>query len=119
MDYAKVVNGQVERVGLPTTGILKNGCTVSGYNLLTEDELFDEDWLPYIDNQPIYDIETQYLEFVDYTIIPNTEVIANYIVKTRVPQPPSEIDEIKDDALNIAEILLDLGIRIEMLEMGV
>lgn len=88
MNYAKVENGQVVRVGLPTTGILQDGSTVSGYNLLPESVLLDEGWLPLVDNKPEYDEETEYLEFVDYEVIPDVKVVANYIIKQKEPVIP-------------------------------
>ena len=88
MNYAKVKNGQVVQIVLPPTGILKDGSTVSGYNLLPESVLLDEDWLPLVDNKPEYDEETEYLEFVDYEVIPDVKVVANYIIKQKEPVIP-------------------------------
>ena len=80
MNYAKVENWQVTQAGLPTTGVLKDGRTVSGYNLLPDNILKSEGWLPLIDNPPEYNQETEYLEHAGYTIS-ETEVITNYTVK--------------------------------------
>ena len=44
--YAKVVNGQVTRAHLPTSGILQDGRTVSNYHLLPDETLLAEGWLP-------------------------------------------------------------------------
>ena len=87
MNYAKVENGQVIQVGLAETGTLKDGSTVSGYNLLDEGILKAEGWLPLSENKPEYNAETEYLEFVDYTVGEN-EVIANYTVKQKEPVIP-------------------------------
>lgn len=94
MNYAKVENGQVIQIGLPSTGTLKDGSTVSGYNLLPESVLLDEGWLPLVDNKPEYDEETEYLEFVDYEVIPDVKVVANYIIKQKEPViPVSTLEE--------------------------
>jgi len=87
MNYAKVENGQVVRVGLPTTGILQDGSTVANYNLLDESILRSEGWRPLTENKPEYNAETEYLEFVDYTV-GEYEVIANYTVKQIEPVIP-------------------------------
>lgn len=42
MIYTKVENGQVVQVGLPATGTLKDGSTVSGYDKLDEATLLSE-----------------------------------------------------------------------------
>lgn len=87
MNYAKVENGQAIQIGLPSTGTLQDGSTVSGYNLLPENILLEEGWLPLVDNKPEYDAETEYLEHTGYTI-GETEVVVNYTVKTIVITPP-------------------------------
>jgi len=87
MNYAKVENGQVIQIGLPSTGTLKDGSTVAGYNLLDESVLLAEGWLPLIENKPECNPETEYLEFVDYTVGEN-EVVANYTVKQIEPVIP-------------------------------
>jgi hypothetical protein len=87
MNYAKVENGQVTRVGLPTTGTLTQGenagCTVSGYDKQDESILIAEGWRPLTDNPPVYDSTTQYLEHAGYTV-GASEVTVNYAVKTIV-----------------------------------
>lgn len=92
MEYAKVINKEVVQLGLPQTGTLKNGSSVSGYNLLDEAILIDEGWLPFENILPIYDPETQYVEDNGYTIT-DTKVSVNYIVKTKevvIPTPSLE-----------------------------
>jgi hypothetical protein len=115
MNYAKVENGQVIQVGLPTTGILKDGSTVSGYNLLPEDILREEGWLPLIDNPPEYDPETQYLEHAGY-IVGETEVTVNYIIKQKEIQIVDDL--VDDEIVAIAEAIVDLDARLSALEGG-
>jgi hypothetical protein len=77
MMYAKVIDGQVVQIGLPTTGTLSDGRSVSNYNLLPEAVLLAEGWLPYQENKPEYNPETQYLQLSGYDI-QQDKVIANY-----------------------------------------
>ena len=49
--YARQVKSRVE-VGLPRTGKLSDGRTVSNYRRLPTDILAAEGWLPYIDERP-------------------------------------------------------------------
>ena len=80
MNYAKVENGQVIQIGLPLTGTLKDGSTVSGYNFLPESVLIAEGWLPLVDNRPEYNPETQYLVSRPPTILKD-HIIANYEIQ--------------------------------------
>lgn len=73
--YAKVVNGQFQ-IGLPPTGILQDGRTVSNYHLLPPDILTQEGWLPCEEVKPDYDLETQYL------VIDTAEVLGDKVVVT-------------------------------------
>ena len=52
MRYALIENGQVTKTRLPRTGTLKDGSTVSNYNLLPHDVLIAEGWLPLVDEPP-------------------------------------------------------------------
>jgi hypothetical protein len=79
MSYALVENGEVTQVGLPQTGTLKDGGTVSGYHLLDESILLAEGWLPLVDNQLVYDVNTETLVQVGYTV-EVTQVVKNYQV---------------------------------------
>lgn len=113
MDYAKVENNQVVQIGLPSTGILKDGSTVSGYNLLDTEILRNEGWLPYEENKPDYNEITQYLEFVCYTILAD-KVVANYIAKDIAVQIVDE--PIDDEKVAMAEAIIDLNNRLNELE---
>lgn len=64
-------------IGLPTTGTLQDGRTVSNYNLLPEDVLFAEGWLPCEEVKPTYDGATQYL-VVDSAVEQDGKVIVTY-----------------------------------------
>ncbi len=95
MNYARVKDGQVTQLGLPTTGVLTlagfEGRSVSGYDKLPymsenpeEPTLQKEGWLPLEDNPPEYDPEAEYLEHAGYTI--NTDsIVVNYAVKQIQP----------------------------------
>lgn len=114
MNYAKVENGQVTQLGLPTTGILAQagfeGCSTSEYDKLPytsdnpeEPTLQNEGWLPVIDNPPEHNPETEYLEHAGYSV-GDTEVIINYSVKQI--QPPIVIPTTEERLAAIEEALL-------------
>jgi cellulose synthase/poly-beta-1,6-N-acetylglucosamine synthase-like glycosyltransferase len=96
MQYALIENGQVTKVGLPSTGTLKDGCTVSGYDKLAHEKLLIEGWLPLVEGTiPEYNIETQYIQQNGYNISAN-DVKSVYVVLDRVL--PS-LDEIKQNQM--------------------
>lgn len=100
--YAKVENGQVT-VGIPDSGT-RNGSTVSGYNLLPEPVLRQEGWLPYREQKPPYDGETQMLEFVEHQIT-EEEIIAIYEVVAKPEEPLTIEDRVEITEATIGEIL--------------
>jgi len=75
--YAKVENGQVVQLGLPTSGVLNDGRTVSNYHLLPPDILTVEGWLPCEEVKPEYDEATQYL-VIDTAVVQGDKVIVTY-----------------------------------------
>lgn len=75
----QVINNKVVQTQLPCCGYLSNGDSVSGYNLLPQEVLKAEGWLPLEENKPQYDETTQYLEIDNYTIL-ESKVTANYKV---------------------------------------
>lgn len=80
--YAKVENGSVTSTNLPTTGVLENGCTVSGYNKLSKEELKKEGWLSLEESIPIYNEEIEYIRFDRYDV-QEDKVIMIYVVETK------------------------------------
>jgi hypothetical protein len=64
-------------IGLPTSGILQDGRTVSNYHLLPESVLLTEGWLPCEEVKPEYNPETQYLA-VDTAIVQDEKIIVTY-----------------------------------------
>lgn len=113
MDYIKIIKGEIVEIGLSKTGILKDGSTVSGYDLLDEQTLKEEGWLPLEESKPEYNEQTQYLEFIDYDILED-KVIANYVVRDIEVEI---IDEyVDDERVAIAEAIIDLEHRLSVLE---
>jgi hypothetical protein len=105
MEYARIREGKIT-IGIPKIGTLKDGSTVSGYNLLDYSVLKEEGWLPYEDIKPDYDPATHYLENAGHVV--DTEKIAvRYLVKLLPPQPepappqPSELDVLKQQVANL------------------
>lgn len=115
MNYAKVENNKVVQVGLPRTGTLKDGSTVSAYHLLPEDILRDEGWLPLEENKPEYDEITQYIEFEGYELLQD-RVIAKYVVKDKDIQIVDE--HVDEEIIAMAEAIIDLDSRLSALEGG-
>jgi hypothetical protein len=96
--YALVQNGQVIQVGLPSSGILSDGRSVSNYNLLPESVLLSEGWLPLELNEPEYNPATQELQLIDYTI-EAARVIANYEA-VNIPKTVEQRVELLQDAVD-------------------
>jgi len=64
-------------LGLPATGILNDGRTVSNYHLLPLETLVAEGWKPMEEVKPTYDEATQYLA-VDTAIDTGTKITVTY-----------------------------------------
>lgn len=79
MRYARILNNSL-RVGLPKKGVLLNGQTVMGYNKLPEATLLAEGWLPYVEDKPQYDPETQYLVRAGYKVEDN-KIIQEFAIQ--------------------------------------
>lgn len=95
MNYALVENNVVVQVGLPKTGTLKNGSTVSNYHLLPHETLLAEGWLPLTDDPPETDdkhraVRTGYEIYGD-------RVEAIYSIEEIIPPAISE-EELQDKA---------------------
>lgn len=73
--YAKVESEQVTQIGLPTTGTLKDGRTVSNYHLLPKKILKAEGWLPCEEIKPEF-TEEQYL------VIDTKETVKDKVIVT-------------------------------------
>ncbi len=112
MNYALVENNQVTKVGLPQTGYLKDGCSVSGYNLLDHETLLQEGWLPLLDEPPEYDHDTHYLQHDGYDI-QGDEVVVRYEIVEIPPQPVSE-----PPLPTVEDYLIDLDFRLSLIELG-
>jgi hypothetical protein len=98
--YAKVENGQVVQVGLPSSGALSDGRSVSNYSLLPESVLLTEGWLPLELNEPEYNPAIQELQLVDYTI-EAARVIANYEA-VALSEPEPTVQENKDSIISLS-----------------
>lgn len=78
MELVQVINNKIVQYSLPKVGILKDGSTVSGYNLLPLETLTLEGWLPLEDNLIPYNPDTEYL-IPSYTIL-SDKVVKSYTV---------------------------------------
>ena len=102
----QVINGEIKKYNLPKVGKLKDGSTVSGYDLLDEDILQEEGWLPLEDNPPEYDIETQYLANDGYELLED-KVIKKYRIE-EVPEreEPRDLEVEIEELRQIIDVLL-------------
>lgn len=82
--YVKVENGNVIQVGLPQSGVLKDGRMVSGYNLLSPTFLKAEGWLPLEQTMPVYNAETQQIVHDKYVVQANKVVETFTVCETVV-----------------------------------
>ncbi len=103
MNYALVENNQVTKVGLPQTGYLKDGSSVSGYNLLDHETLLQEGWLPIRDELPEYNHETNYLQRGGYEV-KEGEVVVIYEVVEILEQLESEPQAPDPLEIEVAEL---------------
>lgn len=110
--WALVENGEIKKFDLPKTGKLKDGRTVSGYNLLPEEVLRDEGWLPVEDNPPEVDPETQVIVVEGYEILPD-KVVKQYRV---IDKPAAEAEQPKTN--DYKQRLLDIEMALAAI-MGV
>lgn len=95
-DMIQVVNGAIIREYIPKNATMLDGTSVSNYDLLPDEDLKLEGWLPVSENIPEYNDSTQYLQFKEY-IIREDEVIRTYTIVDIViePEEPTELDILK------------------------
>ncbi len=104
MKYVLVENGQVTKTRLPRTGTLKDGSTVSNYNLLPHDVLIAEGWLPLVDEPPETD-EGFRAVLTGYEIYEDT-VEAVYEIEEIIPMPVSDVDLIEKAKLKAQQFAI-------------
>lgn len=115
MKLVQVKNNQIIKWNLPKTGTLKNGRTVSGYDLLDEEILREEGWLPMEDNPPSYDQETQYILHDGYEILED-KVIRKYRVEDiHEPEPVTHDPSLEErNRADIDYISIMLGVDLDV-----
>lgn len=102
----QVINGEIKQYSLPKTGTLKDGSTVSGYNLLGEDILRAEGWIPLEDVKPEYDEKTQYLASDGYEILED-KVIRKYRIEgISKKEEPRDLEVEIEELRQIIDILI-------------
>ncbi|CAK7084082.1 hypothetical protein [Tissierella sp.] len=115
----QVKNGEITQYGLPKVGTLKDGSTVSGYDLLmlSDPELArEEGWLPLEDIQPIYNEDTQYIINDGFEILEDKVMVKYRIVE--IPEPEIIDEYVDDEKVAMAEAIIDLESRLSALEGG-
>lgn len=123
MTYARILNNSL-RVGLPKKGVLLNGQTVMAYNKLPEETLLAEGWLPYIEDKPEHNPETQYLVRAAHRIEDN-KIIQEFAVHEvpftedleedyfSEPDILAAYERIEETEKALAELSLILGAEIQ------
>lgn len=90
----QVIDNEIKQYRLPKTGKLKDGSTISGYNLLPKVTLYSLGWYDIVDKKPDYNPETHHLLFKDYEIDDiNKSATKIYEV---VEIKPNEFEELKE-----------------------
>ncbi len=105
--YAREQNGQV-RVGLPKTGKLSDGRSVSNYRALPEETLLAEGWLPFVDEKP-EEQEGFYSAATGYDV-QETQIVRTYEMAA-IPEPVEEVnemDELRQAVADLAELILEV-----------
>ena len=99
----QIINNEIVKYNLPTTGALSTGETVVNYNLLPAEILKQEGWLPLIDEPPEYDAETEYITHDGYDI-QKDKVIKLYKVEP-IPEPPEPEPDLEQRIQELEEII--------------
>ena len=103
--YARQQNGQVQ-VGLPKTGKLSDGRTVSNYHSLPADTLAAEGWLPYVDERP-EEPEGYYARGTGYDV-QASQIVRLYEIVEASPPEPDEIELLQQAVADLAELVLEV-----------
>lgn len=101
--YARVSGGEVVRFGLPQTGTLADGRTVSCYDRLDDRTLAAEGWLPIVEDKPSYDPERSTLTGPEY-VAETSRVVARYLVGPKAPALASDVQSIAADGASVAVV---------------
>lgn len=90
----QVIENEITQYNLPKTGHLKDGSSVSGYDMLDKEILKGEGWLPLEDVEPEYDELTQYI-LPDGYEIQSKKVIKKYVIR-EIPEQVEPMDELAE-----------------------
>lgn len=99
MNYGYVVNNQILKIGLPKSWTNKNGQDISGFDLLSTEELQLEDWFPIVDERPEHDQATQYIQQYGY-IFDVDKIKVGYNIFD-IQQPVVDLAQVKSERLSI------------------
>jgi len=113
MKYVLVENGQVTKTRLPKTGVLKDGSTVSNYNLLPHEVLIAEGWLPLIDEPPETDEKHRAVRS-GYEIYED-RVEAIYSIEEIIPVPVQSEDLLEQAKIKAQQLAVKSLIQAESL----
>ncbi len=103
MRMVQVIDGEIIQYYLPRTGYLKDGSSVSGYDILMESDpelAKEESWLPLEETVPEYDDKTHFIVDEIYTILED-KVVKEYVIEPYPEKEPSELDLMGQEIANI------------------
>lgn len=110
----QVENGVIVQYSLPKVGKLKDGTSISGYDLYmisNPDIAKAEGWLPLIDEQPEYNPETQYLMLERYDILEDSVVVIYKIEDYPVVIPESPTPSIEERLQSVEKAMIFLTLE--------
>jgi hypothetical protein len=82
--YGRIENDKTD-IGLPHSGVLSDGRTVSNYHLLPQEILTSEGWLPVEEVKPVYDESTQKLARDTVTSDGKTITVTYKVAEREIP----------------------------------
>ena len=110
--YYKIQNNEIVARGLPSAYTHEDGSVTVGYDLLPQEELYEQGWREVIDNIPEYDHTTHHLESKE--IIKSDAVIIEYTVVENDPSSnvvPSQNEiENAEYKIRLTETLIEMGV---------
>lgn len=101
--YALVSDGTVTRLGLPSSGTLKDGRAVSNYSKLDDRTLAAEGWLPVVEDRPSFDPKRCRLEGPEYAV-ETSRVVARYTVKPLPAALVTDADSVLADGASVVVV---------------
>jgi hypothetical protein len=115
--YYKIQNNEIVARGLPSAYTHEDGSVTVGYDLLPQEELYEQGWREVIEMKADYDPSTHHLEQREHVKLNNEGfeyVVVEYIAVendlNNVLQPSTPEIEKAEFVIKVAEALTELGV---------